>query len=120
MPINVYDITQALVQGDDYAIVCTITSNGATLDLTNYTVTCSIYDERDQANALISGHSVTVTTAASGIVTLTLLAAETATLHVSNRKDKGVYHLLDFKCVSAGNAVVHSDPVRIEVRDNLT
>ena len=118
--INVYDISQAVVQGDDYAIVATITSNGATFNLTGYTVTCSVYDERDQANKLIADHAVTLTTPASGIVTVTLIAAETATLHVSNYKTKGVMHVMDFKCISGSGATVRSDPVRFEVRDNLS
>lgn len=118
--INVYDITQAVVQGDDYAVICTITTNGATFNLTDYTVTCSIYDERDQATKLITDHAVTITTAVSGIVTLTLLAAESALLHVSQYKTKGVFHVLDFKCVAPGGGIVRSDPVRLEVRDNGT
>ena len=118
--INVIDITQAIVQGNDYDIIATITSNGATLNLTGYTVTCSISDERDQANKLISDHAVTLTTAASGIVTITLLAAESALLHVSQYKTKGVWHVFDFKCVAAGGGIVSSDPVRMQVRDNIT
>mgnify|MGYP001560780043 CR=1 FL=1 len=118
--INVFEITQAVVQGDDYAVICTITTNGAVFNLTDYTVTCSIYDERDQANKLVTDHAVTLTTPASGIVTLTLTAAESGGLHISNYKTKGVWHVLDFKCVSAAGAIVRSDPVRLEVRDNAT
>ena len=120
MTINVYEIAQAVVAGDDYDVIATITSNGATLNLTGYTVTTSIYDERDQANLLITGHAVTITTAASGIVTLTLLAAESVLLHVRNDLSKGVFHIADFKCVAAGGGIVHSDPWRIEVRKKAT
>lgn len=114
--INVVEIAQAVVQGDDYAVIATITTNGAVFNLTGYTVTCSIYDERDQVNKLISDHAVVLTTAASGIVTVTLLAAESALLHVSQYKLKGVHHIMDFKCVAPGGAIVRSDPVRLEVR----
>lgn len=118
--INVFEITQAVVQGDDYSVIATITTNGAVFNLTGYTVTCSIYDERDQANKLITNHAVTLTTPASGIVTLTLLAAESALLHASQYKTKTVPHVADFLCVSAGGAIVHSDPWRIHVRAKAT
>ena len=119
--VTVIDIDQAVVAGDDYAVQGTITSNGTTLNLTGYTVTCSIYDERDTANALQSGHSVTLTTPASGIVTLTLTAAQSATLHSSPLAfDEGVFHIADFKCVAGGGAIVHSDPWRLVVRKAIT
>ena len=109
--INVVDLEQAIVVGDNFDIVGTITSNGATLNLTGYTVTCSIYDKRDPANALISGHAVAITTAASGIVTLTVTAAESATLHYYPTDfASAVVHIADFKCVAGGGAIVHSDP----------
>ena len=118
--VTVIDIDQAIVAGDDYAVVGTITTNGSTFDLSGYTVTTSCYDERDPANKLITGHAVTLTTAASGIVTLTLLAAESVLLHTFNDANKGVGHIFDFKCVAAGGSIVHSDPWRIVVRKAVT
>lgn len=119
--ITVTDIAQAISAGGDYAVTVTITANGGTLNLTGYTVTCSLYDQRDQATALISAHAVTLTTAASGIVTLTLTAAETATLHSDPLEaSKGVYHIANFKCVAGGGAVTPSDPFRLLVNRGLT
>ena len=118
--ITVVEVPQAVVVGDDYAFTGTITTNGATFDLSNYTVTASCYDERDPANKLITDHAVTLTTAASGIVTLTLTAAQSGELHAYNDPNKGVPHIFDFKCVSAGNAIVHSDPWRISARKAIT
>lgn len=119
--VYVYEITQAVVAGDDYAVIATITSNGAVFDLTGYTVTCSVYDERDHANALISGHAVTITTAATGVVTVTFLAAESALLHTNPLSlDTSLPHIADFRCLSGGGAIVHSDPWRIQVRRKAT
>ena len=119
--ITVTDISAPIVAGDDYAVTSTITSNGATLNLTGYTVTCSIFDERDQANRLISAHAVTITTAASGIVTLTLTAAETATLHTNPLSvSDGIWHIADFKCVAGGGAILRTDPWRVLVRKAVT
>lgn len=119
--VTVTDITQPVVAGDDWSVVGTLTANGSTLNLTSGTVTCSIYDERDQANALISAHAVTLTTAASGIVTLTLTDTETATLHFKRlTRDKPVAHLADFKFVASDGAITRTDPWRIWVRGPLT
>lgn len=119
--VYVYEITQAVVAGDDYSVVATITSNGQTFNLTGYTVTCSVYDERDHANALISGHAVTLTTPASGVVTVSFTAAESANLHTNPLSlDTSLPHIADFKCVSGGGAIVHSDPWRIQVRRKAT
>ena len=121
MSVTVTDISQPVVAGDDWSVTATITANGSTLNLTSATVTCSIYDERDQANALISAHAVTLTTAASGIVTLTLTDTETATLHYKRLdKTKGVKHVADFKIVASDSSITRADPWRIEVRGPLT
>lgn len=119
--VTVTDISAPVVAGDDWSVVATLTANGSTLNLTSGTVTCSIYDERDQANALISAHAVTLTTAASGIVTLTLTDTETATLHYKRGdRSKGVWHIADFKYVASGGAITRTDPWRILVRGPLT
>lgn len=117
----VYDVPQVVVAADDYAFQGTITSNGATFNLTGYTVTASVYDERDQANKLQTDHAVTLTTAASGIVTITFTAAQSATFHTSPfDKSETIPHIADFKCVSGAGAIVHSDPWRLQVRGAIT
>ena len=119
--IVVTDVNAPIVVGDNWSNVGTITSNGATLDISGYTITCSIHDERDLANPLISAHAVAITTAASGIVTLTITAAESATLHANPlTPSDGVWHIADFKAVSGGGAIVHTDPWRILVRRKVT
>ena len=119
--IQVYDVPQAVVAGDDYQFVGTITTNGSTFNLTGYTVTASVYDERDPANKLQTDHAVTLTTAASGIVTITFTAAQSATFHTNPLSyDSGVAHIADFRCVSGSAAVVHSDPWRLFVRGKIT
>ena len=119
--ITVTDISQPVVAGDDWSVTATITANGSTLNLTGATVTCSIYDERDQSTPLISAHAVTLTTAASGIVTLTLTDTESATLHYKRLdRTKGVYHVADFKIVASDTSITRADPWRILVRGPLT
>ena len=119
--ITVTDIAQPVVVGDDWSVVGTLTANGSTLNLTGATVTCSIHDERDMANPLQSAHAVTITTAASGIVTLTLTAAQSATLHADSLSpSRGVYHSADFKVVASGGAITHTDPWRLLVRRKVT
>ena len=119
--VFVYEITQGVIAGDDYEVIATITSNGNVFDLTGYTVTCSVYDERDHANSLITGHAVTLTTPAVGLVTVTFLAAESVLLHPHPLSlDTSLPHIADFKCVSGGGAIVHSDPWRVMVRRKAT
>jgi hypothetical protein len=118
--VPVVEISQTVVAGNDFDIVGTITSNGATLNVTGYTITASIVDERDHANRLQTGHAVTITTPASWIVTITLTAAESATLHTDPLMDRSVFHLADFKAVAGGGAVVNTDPWRFPVRRAVT
>ena len=122
--LTITDISDIVVAGNDYATVNTLTVDGATWNLTGATVTCSIYDERDMANALISGLSVALTTAASGIVTLTLTdngaSNGTDLLHVSNDATELIPHIADFKVVEADTTVTNTDPWRLFVRKALT
>ena len=120
--ITVTDLsTYPVVAGDDWSQQVTLSAAGSALNLTSGTVTCSIYDERDQANAIISAHSVTLTTPSTGIVTVTLTDTQTATLHYKrNDRSKGVYHILDFKFVASGGNITRPDPYRILVRGPLT
>ncbi len=110
-----------ITQGDDYAVVATIQKDGATYDITGATVTCSIHDRRHPATGIINDHAVTITTAASGIVTLTLTDTETATLRAPHERSREArMHVADFKVVESGGAIIHSEPVLIPVRRAVT
>jgi len=109
-----------LTKGDDYAVVATITKDGATYDITGATVTCSIHDRAHPGSGLINDHAVTITTAATGIVTLTLTDTETLTLRAPFLHGRSRMHVADFKVVETGLAVVHSEPFLIPVRRGVT
>jgi len=115
---------ETIVAGNDYAIVMTLTKDGATYDLSvggEATVTCSI---REDGGAIdnIADHSVAVTTAASGIVTLTLLDTETAKLAVPNDRNTNStkLHVGDVKVVESGGNILHCGPFSFHVRKAIT
>ncbi len=115
---------ETIVAGNDYAITVTLTKDGATYDLSvggTAVVTCSIRAEGATKDA-IAEHDVTVTTAASGIVTLTLLDTETADLEVPSKKDtlETKLHIGDFKVVENGGDVLHCGPFSFPVRRAIT
>lgn len=68
-------------QGDTYTSVLTITdAAGAPIDLTGATLTFHLRARGGDADALDPAPTLALTTPADGIATLTLAAAETATL----------------------------------------
>lgn len=110
-----------VVAGDDYAYVLTLTKGGATYDVTGATVTCSIR-ERGSSSDIVADHAITLTTPASGIVTLTLTDGETATLSQSPDGDHltAVEHVADVKVVESGGTVVRCGPFTFNVRRPIT
>ena len=117
--------TAVITAGNDFAVTVTLTQNGgSTYDLSvggTAVVTCSIRAEGANVDA-IADHVVTVTTAASGIVTLTLTDTETADLQVPSKKatDSTKLHLGDFKVVENGGNILHCGPFSFPVRRAIT
>lgn len=109
-----------VVRGADYAVVATIQKDGATYDITGATVTCSVHDAIHPQTGILNDHAVTLTTAASGIVTLTLTDTETLTLRAPLDPTKSRLHVGDFKVVESGGAVVFSVPFYVPVRNSVT
>ncbi len=112
---------ETVVAGNDYALVFTLTKDGATYDITGATVTCSIRAVgRKEDN--IADHSVSITTAASGIATLTLLDTETATLSQprADEMTNAILHIGDVKVEESGGNFLHCGPFSFEVRRGIT
>ena len=112
---------EIVVAGNDYVIVATLTKDGATWNITGATVTCSIRPVGQSAN-VATDHAVVLTTAASGIVTLTLTDTETALFQVPAAQfpHQTVEHVGDFKVVESGGNVVHSGLFSFQVRRAVT
>ena len=71
------DLGEIITAGDDYSLVFTLTKDGATYDITGATITCTIREVGGTTD-LITAHTVAITTALTGIATMTLLDTETA------------------------------------------
>lgn len=110
-----------IVAGNDVALVVTLQKEFGTFNLTNSTVTCSIRSE-DSPNYEIENHAVTLTTAASGIVTLTLLDTDTLALKVPSKRDmiKTIKHYGDFKVVENSGDITNCGPFSFLVRRKIT
>lgn len=106
--------------GDDYTVTATITKDESTYDITGATVTCSISVLAHPETKLIADHAVTITTAASGIVTLTLTAAETASLRRPPTFEKAIMHIADFKVTESGGNKQHSERFFVPVLRGVT
>ena len=106
------------VAGDDWVMTVTLTRTTA-VDVTGATVTASIwrYPPAKLVEAL-ADHAVVLTTAASGIVTLTVTDVESLPLSAGNYK-------VDFKVVYSDATVEHfggsdGEPFEFRVRRPLT
>ena len=114
-----------ITAGNDFAVTVTLTQNGGeTYDLSvggTAVVTCSIRAEGEREDR-IADHAVTVTTAASGIVTLTLLDTETIDLAVPSKKEtqETKLHIGDFKVVENGGNILNCGPFSFPVRRAIT
>jgi len=117
---TITDVPQVIVAQNDAALTITLTQDGATWDLTSASVICSIYDERDERTPLLEDLAVSLVTAASGIVLLTLSDVQTAALHTYNTTKKAMPHIMDFEVTEADSSVTNSDPLRVWVRKAAT
>lgn len=122
---TVTDINDTVVQGNDWSGTFTLTKNGgSSWTLTGATITCSIYDERDPANALISDLSVTNNGGTSSQAVLTLtdngVSDGTSLLHAPVGLTSSIPHIADFKVVESGGAVTNADKFRLFVAKPAT
>ena len=107
------------VSGDDWVMTVTLTRDSSAVDVTGATITCSVWRyPPDKKIEALADHAVAITTAASGIVTLTITDTESATLGEGNYK-------LDFKVVYSDTTVEHfggsdGEPFQFKVRKALT
>lgn len=97
--------------GNDLAITIQLTFGGATKDITSATCTATIRDGEHPSTVLISAHAVTVTTAATSVVTLTLTDTEEAAIRTNPDYVTAINHLCDVKVVESGGAVTNSDVI---------
>ncbi len=121
MAVTPVNLGETIVAGNDYLFTITVTLDGATFDITGATLTCSIKAE-DETTDLIADHAMTITTAASGIATLTLTDAETLTLRQPNPGDHKatITHFADVKVVQSGGNISHHGPFAFLVRRAIT
>lgn len=99
--------------GDDWVFTFTLTRDGTAVNVTGATVTCSIWRFADETE-FDPDNSVTLTTAASGIVTLTI-ADDVSTTY------KPGTHYGDVKVVYSGGTVEHfAQYFQFEAISNLT
>ena len=121
MTVTAVAVGEVLVAGNDYQLVITLTKDSATFDITGATITCSI--RRDGRNdAILSNLSLVITTAVSGICTLTLTDLQTASLAVPalSHPLETITHLGDIKVVETTLNVLNSEPFTFEVRRPIT
>ena len=106
-----------VVQGQDFDYAPTLTKDGGTYDLTNHAVTASVRPLGSKTDSS-TDHAVTLTTPSSGIVTLSVLAAESALFEVPFKKDlqKTILHVGEFKVVEQGGLVYFTGPFSFPVR----
>lgn len=85
--------------GDDWVFTFTLQRNSAGVNVTGATVTCSIWRWADETE-VDADNSVTLTTPASGIVTLTISRTDSAGY-------KPGTHYGDVKVVYSGGTIEH-------------
>lgn len=113
-------VISMIKNGDDITITIQLTFDGSTRDITGATCTATIRDGEHPQTTLVSDKSVTVTTPATSVVTLTLTAANTAAMRTRPDYQTAINHLCDIKVVESGGATSHSDTVKIPIRRALT
>ena len=124
VPVPLVDtdgVAVIITAGADYDIVVTLTRLGAVYDVTGFTITGSIKQQGGLTN-FIDGKALALTTPASGIVTFSLLAAETILFFTPNASKslRLIPHLGDIKVVESGGTVRPFGPFIFPVRRSLT
>lgn len=100
---------EPVTAGDDLQLNLTLNTDGAATNVTGWTCTATFYQN---GKKVIADHAVSLTTAASGIVRVSITAAE-------NTFAAGEV-TFDIKGVSGGGTVRHFGPGRFTVRRSLT
>ena len=119
--VTVIRTGEVLAAGDNYDFNLTLTKDGATYDLTGFTITADIYAVGVDA-AILTGLTVTIVTASTGITKLTLSKANSALLSQPAENDfiGTVEHIADIKVVESGTVEVHCGPFSFPVRRKIT
>lgn len=106
---------EPLTAGDDWVFTITLERDGVAVNVTSATVTSSLHKWSPEPHEeVIADHAIVLTTAASGIVTLTITDTENAGLI------EGTYRG-DVKVVYSGGAVEHfGEYYELKVRRPLT
>lgn len=103
-----YD-NQPITVGNDFQVNATLLTDGAPTDVTSATLTASFWVA---GTKLITAHAVTIVTAASGIVRISVTAAENVLVQGTC--------VFDIKCAFSGGVVRHFGPGQFTVRTALT
>ena len=99
---------EEMVAGNDWVFTLTITRDAVAVDITGATVTASLWQVNPDKE-IIADHAVALTTAASGIVTLTVTDTESAAAPAG--KYRG-----DLKIVYSGGVVENTQEFAFTVR----
>lgn len=117
---RIHEVEEVIRRGSAYSVTATITNDGAAYTKSASSVTCSIYDERDMANALVT-KTVAITSASDPLtVRLDLAAGDSELLHAGLDPRFPVSHFADFRVVATDGTVNVSDPWRVWVANGLT
>lgn len=106
--------------GNDVAFTIQLTFDGSTRNISGATCTATIRDGEHPQTKLITDHAVTITTAATSVVTLTLTDTEAAALRTRPDYKTAINHICDIKVVESGGAVSNADTFMIPTRRALT
>lgn len=122
---RITEISDTITQGNDWSGTFTLTLNGgAAWNTTGATITCSIVDERDPANRLISQIAVTNNGGTTGQAVLTLTdngtSDGTSLLHAPVGMAESVPHIADFRVVGSDLSVTNADKFRLFVTRPVT
>lgn len=97
--------------GDHVTIIFTLTTDGAATNITSATITSSL---KCKGREVMADHTVAITTAASGICTLSIIPGDWPT-----SAPEGEYEC-DVKAVLSGPITRHFGPYLLNVRRAIT
>lgn len=96
--------------GDNLAVSIQLTFGGATKDITGATsITATIRDAEHPQTSLLTSATVTNTTPATSLVTLTLTPAQEASIRTLPDYTTALNHICDVRVVEASGAITRAD-----------